>query len=107
MYLIATARTDEAKARLAALENTDDGFELAEYDLQLRHEGDVLGCRQHGYPALKLVDVIRDRDLIDEAHADARELVDDDPELVTPGLAPLRAEVGRKFAGVSMQADGA
>lgn len=107
MYLIANARSDEAKARLGAMKSTDDGFELAEYDLRLRHEGDVLGCRQHGYPAMKLVDVSRDRELIEIAHEDAKRILEEDPSLASDTIAPLAEEVSRRFAAVVGQTDGA
>ena len=80
VYLVAATSSDEALERLSAMEATDDGFELAERDLALRREGDILGNRQHGASALKLVNIIRDGALIEAAHADAAELADDDSE---------------------------
>ena len=72
------AATSDASAceRLAAMERTEDGFELAEYDLSLRREGDILGNRQSGASVLKLVNVIRDGAIIEAAHADAREFLE-------------------------------
>lgn len=107
VYLIATARTEEARKRLGALEATDDGFELAEYDLALRHEGDVLGCRQHGYPPLKLIDVERDRPLIDAAHEDARMLLQRHPGLGDAVCRPLAEEVRGRFGDTAQYGDGA
>lgn len=107
VYLIATARTEEARKRLGALEATDDGFELAEYDLALRHEGDVLGCRQHGYPPLKLIDVERDRPLIDAAHEDARMLLQRHPGLGEAVCRPLAEEVRGRFGDTAQYGDGA
>ncbi len=79
------SRADEdslAHQRLSALAQTTDGFKLAEKDLELRREGDVLGAAQSGgRNALKLLRVVRDRDVIDQARADAREIVDADPDL--------------------------
>ena len=80
VYLVAATSSDEALERLSAMEATDDGFELAERDLALRREGDILGNRQHGASALKLVNIMRDGALIEAAHADAAELADDDSE---------------------------
>ena len=107
VYLIATARTEEARKRLGALEATDDGFKLAEYDLALRHEGDVLGCRQHGYPPLKLVDIERDRPLIDAAHEDARMLLERHPGLDDAVCRPLAEELHERFGKASQHGDGA
>lgn len=81
VYLVSASRTDAALNRLAAMETTDDGYELAAYDLSLRREGDILGNRQHGASALKLVNVVRDGKIIEAAHADALALLEDDPQL--------------------------
>ena len=84
VYLVSASRTDAALRRLAAMETTDDGYELAAYDLSLRREGDILGNRQHGASALKLVNVVRDGKVIEAAHADARALLEEDPRLEAP-----------------------
>jgi ATP-dependent DNA helicase RecG len=63
--------TDAAQARLQALVDTSDGFKLAEVDLELRGEGQLLGTRQSGLPDLRFASVTRDRELVSKA----RELV--------------------------------
>ena len=80
------------------MERTDDGFELAEYDLSLRREGDILGNRQHGASVLKLVNVVRDSAIVEVAHADAAELLESDPGLRLPEHQALRYELARVFA---------
>jgi ATP-dependent DNA helicase RecG len=71
-----------ARERLAAVAATLDGFQLAELDLEQRREGDVLGASQSGRRShLRLLSLLRDRDLIGEARAAAIELVTGDPEL--------------------------
>ena len=60
MFLVSASQREESLARLAAMESTDDGFELAAFDLSLRREGDILGNRQHGASGLKLVNIMRD-----------------------------------------------
>ena len=67
--------------RLAAVERTTDGFELAEVDLELRGSGTILGSRQKGRSDLKLASLRRDKDLVHQARAVAFEVVDDDPLL--------------------------
>jgi ATP-dependent DNA helicase RecG len=67
--------------RLAALERTTDGFELAEVDLALRGEGTVLGARQRGRSDLRLASLRFDRDLIVAARKAAESIVDADPGL--------------------------
>ncbi len=99
VYLIASTSNDEALARLSAMEKTDDGFELAEYDLSLRREGDILGNRQHGASALKLVNVVRDAAVIEAAHDDARAIVDDDPAGERDWVRALYHESDAMFAG--------
>lgn len=97
VFLISSSKRDEALYRLSALERSDDGFELAEYDLALRREGDVLGSRQSGANNLKLVNIIKDAKLIEWAHEDAREIVDADPDLDAPDHKALKREIGIVF----------
>ncbi|MBD0291077.1 MAG: hypothetical protein ICV74_07465, partial [Thermoleophilia bacterium] len=80
--------TEAAQARLQALVDTTDGFALAEVDLELRGEGELLGTRQSGLPDLRFARLARDRDLIAAARRFARVL---EP---APG-DPLRDEVER------------
>ncbi|HST17635.1 MAG TPA: ATP-dependent DNA helicase RecG [Gaiellaceae bacterium] len=70
--------TDTAQARLQALVDTSDGFELAEADLELRREGQLLGTRQSGWSDLRFTRLRSDRDLIERARDLARELRDID-----------------------------
>ena len=89
--------TSPAKRRLSALERTSDGLALAEMDLTLRHEGEVLGYRQSGGVTLHLVDLVADADLVEAAHVDARALVEEDPTLSGARTRPLAREVHRRF----------
>lgn len=97
VYLISAARTEAALKRLAVMERTDDGYELATYDLSLRREGDILGNRQHGSSSLKLVNVVRDGKIIEAAHADALALLEDDPKLEAPAHRALAREARLAF----------
>lgn len=67
--LLAGARTAEAKARLKIMEQTTDGFKVAEEDLKLRGPGEFLGTDQSGRPALRFGDLIEDRPLVEHARA--------------------------------------
>ena len=58
---------------------TNDGFVIAERDLELRGPGDFFGTRQSGLPKLRTGDLVRDRDLMEVAHTEARRTVDDQP----------------------------
>jgi len=67
--------TDDARERLRALATTNDGFAIAEKDLELRGPGDFFGTRQSGLPRLRTGDIVRDRDIMEDAHREARRLV--------------------------------
>ncbi len=84
------------RARLDAVAATSDGFELSELDLTLRREGTILGTDQHGRSDLKLLSLVRDRDLIGSAREQATRIVDADPELLNH--PPLAAAVKRLVA---------
>ena len=63
--------SDEARERLKAMTETTDGFEIAERDLRLRGPGDFFGTRQAGIPTFRMIDLVRDRELLDTAHREA------------------------------------
>src|SRR5687767_468007 len=69
--------TDDARERLKAMAGTNDGFAIAERDLELRGPGDFFGTRQSGLPKLRTGDLVRDRDIMEDAHAEARRLVEE------------------------------
>jgi ATP-dependent DNA helicase RecG len=97
--LISRAReelTDSAVARLEALVRTNDGFELAEVDLDIRGGGQLLGTRQSGLTDLRFAHLRKDRTLLERARAVADELVDVE--------GPLSDEVDRIFAGLDLSA---
>ena len=78
-----------ARERLAAVASTNDGFELASLDLEQRREGDVLGRNQSGMrSSLKLVSILRDESILEQARIAAVNIVNKDPELDSnPALA--------------------
>jgi ATP-dependent DNA helicase RecG len=83
-----------ARPRLDAVASTVDGFQLAELDLEQRREGDVLGAAQSGNKShVRLLSLLRDRDLIGEARDSAEALLDQDPSLSAHPL--LEAAVSR------------
>jgi ATP-dependent DNA helicase RecG len=73
--LVAAARSKEARERLKALEETTDGFEIAERDLRLRGPGELLGQQQSGMPKFRFGDLAKDLELINEARQVAAGLV--------------------------------
>jgi ATP-dependent DNA helicase RecG len=63
--------SDDARERLRAMTETTDGFEIAERDLRLRGAGDFFGTRQAGLPTFRLIDLVRDRELLESARREA------------------------------------
>jgi ATP-dependent DNA helicase RecG len=90
-YLLGEPTTADGIARLEAVAHSNDGFALAEADLELRGEGTILGARQQGRSDLRLAKLSRDRDVLGVARELAEEVLDGDPELV--GHDELREEL--------------
>ncbi|MGH6989338.1 MAG: ATP-dependent DNA helicase RecG, partial [Stellaceae bacterium] len=90
LLLYASPLSETAKARLAILRETDDGFRIADEDLRLRGGGEVLGTRQSGLPEMRLVDLAAHGDLIPVARDDARLALARDPQLEGARGAALR-----------------
>lgn len=82
--------SEVAQQRLDILRRSDDGFEIAEKDLELRGGGDPLGLKQSGFPAYRLADPVAHRDLIAVAADDARLILARDPALTSPRGQALR-----------------
>ncbi|MFN3514515.1 MAG: ATP-dependent DNA helicase RecG [Phenylobacterium sp.] len=82
--------SETAQKRLDILRRTDDGFLIAETDLELRGGGDALGLRQSGFPAYVFADPFAHRDLIAAAGDDARLIVTRDPQLASERGRALR-----------------
>ena len=95
--LFADAETERAAARLQAIAASADGFELAEIDLNLRGEGEVLGTRQSGLPRFRVASLPEDAPLLAQARADLIELLDLHGDLFSPALGPLMTVVRRRF----------
>jgi len=90
-YLLADPSTPEGQARLEAMRDSGDGFDLAERDLEIRGAGEVFGERQSGFSDLKLGRLPRDEAVVIEARAVAEQLLDEDRDLAAH--AQLREEV--------------
>ena len=91
LLLYAQPLGETAKARLAIMRETEDGFRIAEEDLKLRGAGELLGTRQSGLPDMRLADLAAHAELLQAARDDARLIVDRDPDLASERGAALRA----------------
>ncbi len=81
---------ETAKARIAILRETEDGFRIAEEDLRLRGEGEVLGSKQSGLPGFRLADPAAHGDLLVEARREAQRIIAENPALEGERGAALR-----------------
>jgi len=76
--LLANPKTDEGKERMMSMTETNDGFRLAEKDLELRGPGDFFGKKQSGLPEFKMADLVHDYRTLDVARQDAAKIIYDD-----------------------------
>jgi len=99
-YCLLLPDTDEAASneRLRAMEGTNDGFKLAEMDLEQRGPGDFLGTRQSGFVELRMAQ-LTDVRLIEQARREAARLFDSDPDLTSADHQALSAAVDRFWSG--------
>jgi ATP-dependent DNA helicase RecG len=94
--LLAENPSAYGQERLKAIEVTNDGFKLAEKDLELRGPGDYFGTRQSGIPELKMAR-LSDVELMEIARREAKLIFADDPRLETPGNQLLAVELQRRW----------
>jgi ATP-dependent DNA helicase RecG len=103
--LLTSAQAKEASPKLAVLERTSDGFEVAEADWELRGPGDLLGTAQSGLPELKIGNLRTDAHLMRRARAAAVSILERDPRLELPENQRFRRLIveqqGRTFSNVS------
>ncbi|WP_420640629.1 ATP-dependent DNA helicase RecG [Candidatus Leptofilum sp.] len=92
--LVADSDTPDAEERLSALTQTNDGFALAEKDLEIRGPGEFFGRRQSGLPELKLASLL-DMDMLKIAQTEAQTIAEADPNLAQPEHQLLRQRVAK------------
>lgn len=80
-YLVADAKSEQTRQRLGIMTETNDGFVVAQKDLELRGPGEFLGVRQSGMPEMLLADIVKDAKILEAARKVAIEWIKEDPEL--------------------------
>jgi ATP-dependent DNA helicase RecG len=95
--LFGDPESDAARARLDAIAKENDGFALAEVDLSIRGEGEILGTRQHGLPRFRAATLPEDTQLLLEARRRVLELRERYDSLDAAALGPLMDEARRRF----------
>jgi ATP-dependent DNA helicase RecG len=99
-YLVASsARSWESTERLAVMEQSSDGFIIAQKDLEIRGPGEFLGTRQSGLPELAVANLARDGDLLSQAQVEARRVLERDPQLRLPEHQGLVKALEERWEG--------
>jgi ATP-dependent DNA helicase RecG len=91
--------SDNARKRLRIMEQTNDGFAIAEEDLAIRGPGEFMGTRQSGLPDFRVSNILRDAIILNRARQEAFSLVQDDPYLAKPEHAMLKEVLLRRWQG--------
>jgi ATP-dependent DNA helicase RecG len=100
ILLSGTKLGNDARERIRTMVNTNNGFEIAEKDMQLRGPGEIEGTRQSGVLNLKLASLVQDRPMLDTARNMAATILEEDPDLVSAGNLPLKKFLQRSGRGV-------
>lgn len=95
--LLSDAQNEDALNRFQVLCDTNDGFVIAQKDLELRGPGDFFGSRQHGLPDMHIANLMTDTRILYEAQERAKEICSEDPALEREENALLKKEVERLF----------
>ena len=90
--------TDDARARLAVMARTTDGFVIAEKDLELRGPGELVGTRQSGLPELRFANLVRDQKVLEQARRAAFDCLADDPALERRDHQAIKRAFQRQWA---------
>ncbi len=96
-YLINEGKSEIAAQRAEIMETSNDGFYIAEKDLELRGPGEIFGVRQHGIPEFKIGDIGRHFKVMEIAGSEAKKLLADDPLLEKSGNRELREKIKSCF----------
>ena len=90
ILLTSTKTSNEARKRLKIMCETNDGFKIAEKDLEIRGPGDIEGTKQSGVLDFKLADIVKDKTILEEAREIAEKIIEEDSEMNLPENYPLK-----------------
>jgi len=96
--LLGNPKTDSAKKRFYTMSEVQDGFKIAEEDLELRGMGEVFGTKQHGLPELRFGNIIKDFDIMEDARSEAFLMMKNDPNLKDPGNQLIKNLLEERFS---------
>jgi len=100
--LLSSAKTEEARQRLTALVKTQDGFKIAEEDLKIRGPGEFFGERQHGFPEIRIGDILKDIEILEISRKEAFNLLRTDPHLESPKHKILLEILRERFPNLDL-----
>ena len=98
-YLVASPRGDDSYQRIQAMIRTNNGFQIAEADLNIRGPGEFFGTRQSGIPNFKIANIIHDASLLEAAKKEAELLIKADPQLDAPTHQLLKLMLQKHWRG--------
>lgn len=98
--MFSEGKSEVTRERMKIMVKTNDGFKIAEKDLELRGPGDFFGTRQHGLPELRIANIFSDTDSLREAGQAADILLSADPSLSLPQHLPLKEKILSMFAKI-------
>lgn len=96
-FLLSEKLSEQAQERLSIFTQSNDGFVIAEQDLRIRGPGEFLGTRQSGLPDLVLANLSEDTVILEAARAEAKQLIESDPELKQPAHGAVKDELFRFY----------
>jgi ATP-dependent DNA helicase RecG len=97
--LLSDPGSEKAVGRLKAIEETLDGFEIAEIDMDIRGPGELFGTKQHGLPEIRFGNIARDFDIMEAARKEAFRLIEKDPNLIEEHHRLLKGALAERFKG--------
>jgi ATP-dependent DNA helicase RecG len=97
VLIVHPTASEDAYRRLSVMVSTNDGFKIAEADLEIRGPGEITGTRQSGVPTFRVANLIRDREILEQAREIAKETITRDPQLELPEHVQIAKVMHRQW----------